>query len=412
MTTDLNTEITIDQLGAAGDGIANASGAPIYAAFTLPGEVVSGEIANNRLSSPSIITASPDRQKPLCQHFAACGGCALQHANDDFVAGWKRDQIAKRLSQQGVPVADIRPTITSAPFSRRRATFTARRTKKTVQVGFHRHKSDEVIPLTECHVLHPDLLAARLPIQDAAKLGASRKGAIKAQVTLTEGGLDIAVSEAKPLEERFAEAAALAETHDLARLTWNGETVVTRRLPYIRFGTANVAPPSGGFLQATEDGEAALVAAAIEAAGNAKRYIDLFAGCGTFALHFASKGEVHAAENDQAALAALDKGWRNSTGMSLVTTEVRDLFRRPVWAAELNEFQAAIIDPPRAGAEAQMAEIAKSELTRLAAISCDPATFARDAAILKAGGWTLDWVQPVDQFRWSPHIELAARFSR
>ena len=404
------TTITIDTLGSAGDGVAPG---PVYAPFTLPGEEVAGEIVDGRMDAPKVVTPSSDRVKAPCPHFRRCGGCGLQHAADAFLADWKRQQVINALAARGIDGAPVRETITSPPRTRRRATFAARRTKKGVQIGFHGRKSDEIIPLTKCEVAHPDLLAAFPAIEACAYLGASRKTAIRATVTLSLNGLDIAVEDGKPLEKRaLIDAAILADKHDLARLTWNGEILVTRRDPHQRIGPALVAPPPGGFLQATAEGEAALLAAAREAVGAPAKLVDLFSGCGAFSIPFADRTEVHAVEGDAALLAALTKGWKAVGGLARITTEARDLFRRPLMADELNAYGGAIIDPPRAGAKAQMEQLAASDIPVIASLSCDAGSFARDARILIDGGCTIDWVQPVDQFRWSPHVEIAARFSR
>ena len=404
------TQITIEKLGSAGDGVAPG---PIYAPYTLPGEVVEGEVVDGRIETPKIVTPSSDRIAAPCAHFKRCGGCALQHASDDFVASWKRAQVADALSARGIEDAEIRPTITSPTKSRRRATFAARRTKKAVQIGFYGRKSDEIIPLTACEVVHPDLMSALPAIEAGARLGASRKGAIRATVTKSENGLDIAVEGGKSLEKQaLLDAAMLADSHDLARLTWNGEILVTRHDPHQRIGPALVAPPPGGFLQATMDGEATLLNAAKAAIGAPSKLVDLFAGCGAFSIPFSDRAEVHAVEGDAALLEALNKGWKAVGGLARITTETRDLFRRPLLAEELNAYPVAIIDPPRAGARAQMEQLAASTVPVIASLSCDAGSFARDARTLIDGGYSLDWVQPVDQFRWSPHVEIAAKFSR
>ena len=408
------TRITIETLGAAGDGVAQTPDkGPIYAPFTLPGEKVEGEVVAGRMETPRIIAPVAERVAAPCPHFRRCGGCALQHASDAFVATWKRQQVIDALASRGVDGVEVRPILTSPPRSRRRATFAARRTKKSVQIGFHGRKSDEIIPLTTCEVAHPDLLAAFPAIEACARLGASRKAAIRATVTRSLNGLDIAIDGGKPLERQaLIEAAALAEAHDLARLTWNGDTLVTRRPPHQRIGKALVAPPPGGFLQATAEGEAALLAAARNAVGAPAKLVDLFSGCGAFSIPFAERTEVRAVEGDAALLAALSAGWKAVGGLARVTTETRDLFRRPLLADELNAYPAAVIDPPRAGAKAQMEQLAASAIPVIASLSCDPGSFARDARTLIDGGYRLDWVQPVDQFRWSSHIEIAAKFSR
>ena len=400
----------IDRLGARGDGVAPG---PLYAPFTLPGERVEGATEGDRILSARIVTASTERRPPPCLHFGQCGGCALQHASDPFVAAWKRDQIAERLAAAGVTPGEIRQTETSPPGSRRRAAFTARRTKKTVEVGFLARASDHIIPIENCEILLPALMAARHAIADLARIGASRKGPIKATATASETGLDLSVEGGKPPDRQLTTTLAdIATHHDLARLAWNGEVVVEARAPYHVMGEAQVTPPPGGFLQASRHGEETLTAAAREALGKVSRIADLFSGCGAFTLPFARDAEIHAVEADPALLSALKEGWRKVGGLKRVETEARDLFRRPLIGDELGKLDGLVIDPPRAGAKAQSEAIAKHGPPVIAAISCDPATFARDARILTAGGYRLDWVLPVDQFRWSAHIELAARFSR
>lgn len=402
--------ITIERLAAEGDG----EGGGVFAPFTLPGEVARGAVEAGRMAAPEILTASPHRRTPPCPHFGLCGGCNLQHAADGFLAGWKRDRIAAALSARGIEGVEIRETITSPPASRRRAGFAARRTKKTVIAGFHRRAGDDLVALESCAVIAPALFGALGAARAAARLGAARKGAIRAMATLSEGGVDLAIEDAKPLERAgLMAAAALAAEHDLARLSWNGDVVAERRRPAQRFGAALVTPPPGAFLQATAAGEAALLAAAEEAIGPKTRRIgDLFAGCGAFSLPLAARAEVLAVEGEQAMVDALAAGWRGATGLKKVVALRRDLFRRPLAGAELTALDAVVIDPPRAGAAAQSAELAAAGPPRIAALSCNPATFARDARTLIDGGYRLDWVQPVDQFLWSPHVELAAQFSR
>lgn len=248
---------------------------------------------------------------------------------------------------------------------------------------------------------------------EIVQIGASRKGEVTLTVTRAEGGADVAVSGAKPLDAALRlDLAGLVERAGLARLAWEGEVIALRVPPAQRFGAARVVPPPGAFLQATPEGEADLLAAVRDAVGPAHRLADLFAGCGTFALPLAERAEVHAVEGEAAMLTALDSGWRQAAGLKRVTVETRDLFRRPLLADELRGFDAVVIDPPRAGAEAQMAELARSTVPVIAAVSCNPVSFARDARLLVQGGYRLDWVQAVDQFRWSPHVELAARFTK
>lgn len=400
---------TVERLGHLGDGIAPG---PVFVPMTLPGEVVEGDVAGDRMADPKIVTPSSVRVKPDCPHYRACGGCSLMHASDDFVAGWKADVVRTALAAQGLE-APFRPVATSPPQSRRRAALSGRRTKKGALVGFHSRASDTIVEIPGCRLLHPALMAALPLLAEVTTLGASRKGEVALTATVTEGGLDLAVSDGKPLDQSlFSALAALAERSGLARIVWNGEPVVSRHPAAQRFGAARVIPPSGAFLQATEAGEAALVGAVREAVGTAKRIADLFAGAGTFSLPLADGAEVHAVEGEAAMLAALDAGWRQASGLHRVTTEARDLFRRPLLPDELKRFDAVVIDPPRAGAEAQARELAGADVPVIAAVSCNPVSFARDARILTDAGFAIDWVQVVDQFRWSPHVELVARFSR
>ncbi len=401
-------EIVIERLGRQGDGLAGEIRAP----FTLPGERVRGEVADGVMGAPEILAPSPDRISPVCPHFGPCGGCALQHGSDAFLAVWKTGIIDRALAAHGL-AAPLLPIATSPPGSRRRAVFAGRRTRKTVTVGFHGRRSDGIVDATACHLVRPEILAARPALVALAGLAASRSAPVRIGVTSGPAGLDVDLRDAKPAGGDLASrAAGIAEEHDLARLSWNGEVLALRRPPFRQFGPARVTPPPGAFLQATAEGEAALTRFVRETLRPARRAVDLFSGCGTLSLPMAEGAEVHAVEGDAAMLAALDAGWRSAPGLHRVTTERRDLFRRPVLATELDRFDAVSLDPPRAGAEAQTREIARSSLRLVSYVSCDPATFARDAAILAAAGFAIDRLQPVDQFRWSGHVELAAAFSR
>ncbi|MCV2889807.1 class I SAM-dependent RNA methyltransferase [Ruegeria aquimaris] len=404
----MTQEFTITRLGHQGDGIATG---PLYVPRALPGEVVSGTPEGDTLAEMRVVTPSPHRVSPACRHYRACGGCQLQHASDAFVADWKQEVVRAALSAQGVE-APLRPIHTSPPQSRRRATIAVRRTKKGTLAGFHGRASDVITEIPDCRLLDPALLAA-IPVGEAlALLGGSRKGVLAVTLTLSEAGLDVSVSGGKPLDGPFeASLALIAEQHGLARLAWEGEVIASRHAPAQRFGKASVVPPPGAFLQATKDGEAALLSAVREAVGNAKRVADLFAGCGTFSLPLAETAEVHAVEGEATMTAALDQGWRRAQGLKRLTTEARDLFRRPLLPDELSRFDAVVLDPPRAGAEAQVAELARAKLPVIVYVSCNPVTFARDANTLIQAGYRLNWVQVVDQFRWSAHVELAASFS-
>ncbi len=407
----MGDEVTIERLGAQGDGL--AEGGRLFVPYALPGERVAVRRLGERGTVERLLAPSPERIEPVCPHFGRCGGCALQHAAEPFVARWKAGLVATALAARGIEGVEIRPIATSPPAARRRISVAAKRTRSGVEIGFHERGSDQVVAVSECPVAAPALVAALPGLAEIAGHAASRKGRPRITLTLAEGGIDCAVTEAKPLDRPgLALLAGMAARAGLARLAWNGEIAVTRVEPVQRFGRARVAVPPGGFLQPTAEGEAALLSAVREAVGDAGRVADLFAGSGTFALPLAETAEVLAVEGEAEALAALDRGWRGAEGLRRVVCLRRDLFQRPLRRAELAGLDAAVIDPPRAGARAQAEALAETPVPRLAMVSCNPATFARDARILVDAGYRLRWVQPVDQFRWSPHLELAAAFDR
>ena len=398
--------LTIERLNLRGEGVAGDITAP----RTLPGEVIEGEVLENRIAEPRILTPSPDRVAAPCPHFRACGGCALMHAADPFVAEWKQGLVVQALAAQGLS-APFLPMLTSPPQSRRRATLAGRRLKSGVLVGFHGRKSAALTAVPDCRLLDPALLATIPALEALTTQGASRKGEVAFALTRLGTGTEVAATGGKPLDRALrASLAMVAGAHDLARLVWEGEVLFQPAPPEITLGRACLQPPPAPFLQATPQGEAALLAAARRATQGAARIADLFAGCGTFALPLAETAEIHAVEGNKAALAALHAAANRTPGLKPVTTEARDLFRRPLLSDELARFDAVVIDPPRAGSEAQTKAIATAQVAVVCAISCNPVTFARDARLLAQAGYRLDWVQVVDQFRWSAHVELAARF--
>ncbi len=393
----------IDRLGHQGDGIAEG---PVYVPGALPGEIVQGTLDGSVLRDAKIIEPSSDRVRPPCSHAKSCGGCQLQHASDDFVAKWKMEVVERALAAHGI-TTQMRPILTSPAQSRRRAAFSAKRTKKAAIAGFHKKQSDIVIAIPNCQLVHPDVMAALPLVEELAVVGGSRKGEISVLVTLTDSGLDLSVSGGKPIDDALRITLSdLTRKYNIARISWDDEIALQREKPILRLGNAPVSPPPGAFLQATKDGEAALVAAVQEIVGSGKRVADLFAGCGTFALPLAEKAEVLAVEGDKAMTHALEEGWRQGKNLKKLTPLARDLFRNPLLPDELAKMDALVIDPPRAGAEAQVAQIAKSNVPVIAHVSCNPTTFARDCGTLIAAGYQLDWVQTVDQFRWSTHVEV------
>ncbi|MHA3914337.1 class I SAM-dependent RNA methyltransferase [Halovulum sp. GXIMD14793] len=393
------TQIT--RLGHLGDGLA-ADGTAIP--FTLPGETVA-------VVPFAVLTPSADRVEPSCRYFETCGGCALQHGSDAFLRQWKAEVVGRALAAHGIEI-EVPEALDFAAGLRRRAVFAGQRGRKAARLGFHVRASHDLIDIDDCPLLLPDFQALRPALLQLTLAAASRRGTVRLQVTATETGWDIDVSGGRVLGQVLRTHLAGMIPPDLARLTWEGEPVLMPNAPMVRFGQARVPLPPKAFLQVSSQAGAALLQLVRKALGEARRIADLFAGCGTFSLPLSETAEVHAVEGDAAMLDALQAGWRGADGLQAVTTEMRDLFRRPLTKDELSRFQAVVIDPPRAGAEAQSHVLAEAGPPVIAAVSCNPVSFARDAAILLAGGYALDWVQPVDQFRWSPHIEIVARFSR
>lgn len=373
----------------------------------LPGEEV--DLSGDTLR---VLTPSPHRVAAPCRHFKSCGGCLMQHASDAFVAEWKAAIVARALKAHGL-TCPPRAMHGSPPKSRRRARFGARKTKSGAMIGFHGRASHVLVDTPECQLVLPSIRAARPALEALARVAASRKAETALTVTDSPAGPDVLVESDRPLDAALRMTLTeIATAHHLSRLVWGDEVIVTLAPPYQVFGPAHVVPPPGAFLQATREGEAALTTAVTAAVTGSRRVADLFAGCGTFSLPLATAMNVHAVEGEAAALQALDRGWRSRPGLHQVTTERRDLFRRPLEPDELARFDAVVADPPRAGAEAQTEAIARSSVPRVAMVSCNPVSFARDIARLTGAGYTLDWLEIVDQFRWSAHVELVAQLTR
>ncbi|HEV2677261.1 MAG TPA: class I SAM-dependent RNA methyltransferase [Aliidongia sp.] len=410
-------ELTIDKLGSEGVGVARVDGKPVLVPGALPGERIRARLAGGSAEITEVLEPSPDRVAPPCRHFGTCGGCALQHLGWRTYLDFKRDLVVEALRRQGLGEAPVAAIASSPPGTRRRAVFEAKRAGGTVVLGFHGRASHQIVDLGECPVLLP-VLADLLPaLRDLLKILLPGAGGATVQLAAGPGGAEVGlVLSAIPDLGQLERLALFAEAQDLARLWWRvGDTApvpaAQRRSLGLRFGTVPVDPPSGGFLQATAAGEAALTAAVVEAMTGAERVADLFAGCGTFGLALGARAELHAVEGDAAALGALAAAARRA-GLGFVTTERRDLESRPLLVTELKRFDAVLFDPPRAGAKAQALHLAQSTVPVVVGVSCNPATFARDARILVDGGYRLESVLPVDQFVWSPHVELVGRFAR
>lgn len=404
----MSATFRIDRLGAQGDGVAAGDTGPVHIPFTLPGETVTAARQGARAALMAVLAPSPLRVEPVCRHFGECGGCALQHMEAAAYREWKRGLVVQALAARGL-AAEVAPLVACAPGSRRRLVLSARRTAGRMVLGFSRALSHTIIDLEACPVSLPGIVGALDTLREAARLVCATADSFRLTVTATDAGLDVAVSGSGRLSPQARNAAAgFALRAGLARLSVDGEIVLEPRKPTVHFGDVAAPLPPGSFLQAVAAAEEAMAGLVGEHLAGARKVADLFAGAGAFALRLAKSAEVHAVESDRAALAALDAGFRFGRGLKRVTTERRDLFVRPLTARVLNGFDAVVLDPPRAGAEAQSRELAGSEVPLVAAVSCNPATLARDLAILVSGGYRLAAVTPIDQFLWTPHVEAVA----
>ena len=413
-------DLTINAIGAQGDGLARfADGKPAFVPLTLPGETVRANMDGARGEVVEILSASADRVAPPCKHFGHCGGCALQHWAAEPYRGWKAEQVRLQLSMEGLET-EILPTFAAPPASRRRVALHARKGGRGqgARLGFKERRSWNLVPIEACPVTDPRLVAALPALARLAEPFLEHpKSAPTLHVTLTGTGLDIDITGVErksgglSADARMRAAMAAGEG-DFARVTLAGEIVYGARQPLVKLGPAVVALPPGSFLQAVSAAERAMVDFAVAESQGASRIADLYCGVGTFTFRLAEVGAVHAAEMSPPAIAALKAAIGATPGLKPINAEARDLVKRPVLSTELAKTDVVVIDPPRAGAAEQTVEIAKSKVAKVVSVSCNPATFAKDARALVDAGFRLEKVLPVDQFVWSPHIELVGVFSR
>ena len=402
----------VTRLGGGGDGVADAPDGPAHLPGILPGERALAEADGRRWRILERVDASPDRIEPFCPYYGRCGGCVAQHVGPGLYAAWKRDKVETALRRAGRAVA-VEALRDGHGAGRRRVTFHAREVDGAVRVGFMAAGSHDLVPIDRCPITVEALAPAAAAAERLAGLVRGTGKPVDVAVTATDGGLDVDLRGTGPLSEPRRQALiAEAGRLGLARLSLHGEVLVAPGEPAVAVGPARVILPPGSFLQATAEGEAVLTGLVDEACGGAKRIADLFCGVGPFAFRLADRAEIHAVDGDAAALAALDRAARAVPGLRRIAVERRDLFRRPLLPLDLAGFDAAVLDPPRAGAEAQVRQIAESALARVVMVSCDAGTFARDAAILAEAGFTADRIVPVDQFRWSAHVEIVGTFTR
>ncbi|MFN4287520.1 MAG: class I SAM-dependent RNA methyltransferase [Brevundimonas sp.] len=411
--------LTIRSVGHKGDGVAQVpSGDAVHVPLTLPGERVLAEVRDGRASLRQVIEPSPDRVAPVSPHYGACGGCVLQHWRAEPYLAWKRDQVIRALAREGLE-CEVHPVIATGPASRRRVGLHARRDRGgQVVLGFKGRRSWSVVPVERCPIMVPAIERALPALAEVARpfLGHPKSAPIL-HVTATLTGLDVDVTgvmrgRAGLSADQIMQAGEAAGRADLARLTMDGETLYQVRDPMVQAGRARVVLPPGGFTQAVEQAERAMVETMMAATGDGGRMADLFCGLGTFSFPLAERGPVLAMDGSAPAIEALRRAQASAPGLKPIRAEARDLFLHPLSAGEMKGIDTVVFDPPRAGALAQAREIGLSGASRIVGISCNPATFARDAAEIVSHGWRLDDVQPVDQFLWSAHIELVGTFSR
>jgi 23S rRNA (uracil1939-C5)-methyltransferase len=403
-------EVSIVALDAHGHGL-TANGAIVPGA--LPGERARVKLEGKRAELVETLDPSPARAAPICRWFGTCGGCVAQHMSSSLYHAWKHGLVIEALEREGV-AAEVGDLVDAHGAGRRRATFHARFPHgQPDEVGFMRARSHDIIAIDNCPLFSPGMAGA---IPAAQALSGDLRGLMKPLdigVTATLDGLDVDLRGSGPLgRDETQKLARTANALNLARVSNHGEIVIERRPPRVAFGEALARLPPGGFLQATEAGETWLAEFAERALAGTKGVADLFCGAGAFALRLARRHEVFAADADPAAIGALARAAATTPGLHQIAAETRDLFRRPLRADELAAFDAALLDPPRAGAIEQAGALAASTLPLVVSISCNAASFARDARILIDGGFQIESVTPLDQFRFSAHVEIAAVFRR
>ncbi|MBI3434698.1 MAG: class I SAM-dependent RNA methyltransferase [Proteobacteria bacterium] len=412
----MTERVHIEAIGQRGDGVTGVGEEAIYVAYTLPGEIVEVDAwpgHPDRRHLARVAAPSRERVAPVCKHFGVCGGCALQHWRGEPYRAWKRGLVVSALARARIaaPVADL---IDAHGQGRRRAVLHARRgTHDVLHVGFAAPHAHHIVAIDRCPILAPALAPAIAIAWAIAEILDPARKPLDIHATATDDGIDVDIRGSGALRPgQIAALAALAEARGLARLTRHGELVAQRVAPTITCGPARVRLPPGAFLQATAAGEAALASAVAQAVGDARKVADLFCGIGPLALRLARNAQVTAVDADADAVEALRQAAATTSGLKPIAAMRRDLFRRPLLAGELDGLDAVLFDPPRQGAEAQVRAIAVSSVPLVVAISCNPATFARDAAILVAGGYRAQTVTPIDQFRYCAHVEIVAAFRR
>ncbi|MEM7462792.1 MAG: RNA methyltransferase [Pseudomonadota bacterium] len=436
-TENQNNIVTIRELGRQGDGIAETADGPVYVPFTLAGEDVvltparehrekkqfrgrNRRAGRIKASKPArrrypaqILTPSPNRIDADCKHFTSCGGCQLQHFEQHAYLGWKQELVSSALRRENID-CDVEAVLAFGPHARRRAIFTAFSNAAGISLGFLKRDSHHITNIEECPVMVEEIASRLEDFRELSAILCSPNSKIKVSALACDNGLDVAVESEKRVEQRaILQAIDFAGTQSFARLSLDEDILIESRRPLLDYGVASVTPPPNGFVQAVAAAETAMAVLVCDHLGGCRSVADLFCGHGTFALRLAKNSTVYAAEASEPAISALDQAWRETGGaLKHITTERRDLYRRPMNAAELKKIDGVVFDPPRAGAQEQAAELASSGVTKIAAVSCNPVTLARDLAMLIKGGYRLKSVTPIDQFIYTPHVEAVALLER
>ncbi|MFT6556890.1 class I SAM-dependent RNA methyltransferase [Sneathiella sp.] len=416
-------ELTVDHIGMNGDGVAYHNERPYYIPFTARGDHILATVGEKRgkgfaASIDTIVSPSQDRQEPKCRHFGSCGGCGLQHLKPDVLADWKQEKIRQSLRSIGAAKTTVDPVRTSPEYSRRRVEFIAAKRKKGVMIGYHLRRSHQIFDVGECPLITSPLLALVKPLRTVLAEVMPRNSQARLTISDTLNGPDLLITgpisadlEARERLATFAQTAKLSRVALINESDNMLEVIAELKPPLIQIGSDTVAIPPGGFLQATQEGQDALIEMLLDALPKDAKVLDLFSGCGSFSLPAVHQAKsVHAVEGDKSLTAALQTAANSK--MLHIEAEYRDLFRRPLLPEEFAPYDTVIIDPPRAGAKAQVEELAFSNVKTIIFISCNPVSYARDAEILLDRGYMLSNVTPIDQFLWSSHVELFSVFTK
>jgi len=409
----MNASVKIEHLGHQGDGVGTIDGRAVFVPFALPQEQVETSGNGARRQIVSIQSPSPDRVEPFCDLFGTCGGCQLQHLKHDAYVAWKRSLLIDAFAREEITIQP-QPMRTYERQSRRRAVLTAKRSNGALIMGFSERGSHNLVDVSTCPILEPVLDNVLSSVKALVETVAPKKGDLRINLLKCGNGIDLALTFNGRVENKLIlELISNSASKDFIRLSLNGEIVFESQRPLLGAGLATLSPAPNAFVQAVQVAEEGMAELVVGHLKSCKKVADLFSGHGTFALRLAQNSLVYAAESNAPALAALDRAWRETGGKLKTTThEKRDLFRRPMSAAELKKFDGAVFDPPRAGAEAQARELAKSNVKKIAAVSCNPQTLARDLKVLTAAGFSIVSVTPIDQFAFTPHLETVVLMER